>query len=190
MHYYVIGAIALLIVIILIGLISTRNKFVVLRNRVKDQESQIEVQLKRRSDLISNLINTIKGQANFEKSTLEAVINARSKVMNSTGISETLNADKQLSGALSRLMAVAESYPELKTNNSFLSMQKELSETEDKIAYAIQFYNDVILKYNNAIQVFPANIVADMFGFKEIQYITINEKERENAVISADDFML
>ncbi len=188
MNNYIIIAAVLVVVILLVCLIRMYNKFVVLRNRVKDQEAQIDVQLKRRSDLIPNLINTIKGQANFEKSTLEAVINARNRIVNAGDMNETIDADKELSGALSKLMAVAESYPELKTNSGFLSLQKELSETEDKIAYARQFYNDTVLKYNNAIQTFPANILSGMFGFKEIQFMTISEKERENVVIGGDDF--
>lgn len=191
MLIYIILGVAAVIVIFIIGfIIKTRNSFVILRNRVKDQGAQIDVQLKRRYDLIPNLIQVVKGQAGFEKSTLEAVMQARSRAAQAGSFSETLAANDALTGSLHRLLAVAENYPDLKANSGFVRLQGELSETENKIAYARQFYNDTILKYNNAIQLFPANIVADMCGFSEQAFLSIEKEERGNILIGADDFKL
>ena len=153
------------------------NNLVGLRNRVKNSYSQIDVQLKRRNDLIPNLVETVKGYAGHEKGVLEEVTKARTGVMNATNIEETSAADNQLTGALKTLFAVAENYPDLKANSNFQQLQSELSETEDKIAYSRQFYNDVVLKYNNACQTFPSNILAKMFGFSEETYFQVPESE-------------
>ena len=153
------------------------NKLVGLRNRVKNSYAQIDVQLKRRNDLIPNLVETVKGYAGHEKGVLEEVTRARTGVMNATNIQETSEADNQLTGALKTLFAVAENYPDLKANSNFQQLQSELTDTEDKISYARQFYNDVVLKYNNACQQFPSNILAGMFGFSEEAYFQVPESE-------------
>lgn len=166
------------IVIILIGtVIHMYNNLVGLRNRVKNSYAQIDVQLKRRNDLIPNLVETVKGYASHEKGVLEEVTKARTGVMNANTIEETSNADNQLTGALKTLFAVAENYPDLKANSNFQQLQSELSDTEDKIAYARQFYNDVVLKYNNACQQFPSNILARLFGFNEESFFQTPESE-------------
>ncbi len=154
------------------------NNLVGLRNRVKNSYSQIDVQLKRRNDLIPNLVETVKGYASHEKGVLEEVTKARAGVMNASSIEEVSAADNQLTGALKTLFAVAESYPDLKANTNFKELQNELSETEDKIAYSRQFYNDVVLKYNNSCQQFPSNILARLFGFKEETFFEAPETEK------------
>ncbi len=159
---------------------STYNSLVKLRNMVKDQWSQIDVLLKRRADLIPNLVETVKGYTKHEKETLEAVINARNKAVSATGIEDEMKANGELSGALSKLFALAESYPDLKANSNFMDLQNNLKETEDKISYARQFYNDAVLKYKNKLEVFPSNIVAGIFGFKPEPFFEANEAEREN----------
>lgn len=154
------------------------NNLVGLRNRVKNSYSQIDVQLKRRNDLIPNLVETVKGYASHEKGVLEEVTKARAGVMNASSVEEVSAADNQLTGALKTLFAVAESYPDLKANTNFKELQNELSETEDKIAYSRQFYNDVVLKYNNSCQQFPSNILARLFGFKEETFFEAPETEK------------
>lgn len=173
--------IVIIVVVIFLGVtvIHMYNNLVSLRNRVKNSYSQIDVQLKRRNDLIPNLVETVKGYAAHEKGVLEEVTKARSNVMSASSIEETSAADNQLTGALKTLFAVAENYPDLKANSNFQQLQTELSETEDKISYARQFYNDVVLKYNNACQKFPSNIMARLFGFKEEEFFKAPESERE-----------
>ena len=167
------------IILFLVGtLIHMYNNLVGLRNRVKNSYSQIDVQLKRRNDLIPNLVETVKGYAGHEKGVLEEVTKARTGVMNATSIEETSAADNQLTGALKTLFAVAENYPDLKANSNFQQLQSELSDTEDKISYARQFYNDVVLKYNNACQKFPSNIIAGLFRFKEESFFEAPAEER------------
>lgn len=169
-----------IIVIFLVGtIIHMYNNLVGLRNSVKNSYSQIDVQLKRRNDLIPNLVETVKGYAGHEKGVLEEVTKARTGVMNATTVEETSAADNQLTGALKTLFAVAENYPDLKANSNFQQLQSELSDTEDKISYARQFYNDVVLKYNNACQKFPSNILASIFGFKEETFFEAPAEERE-----------
>ena len=155
------------------------NNLINLRNRVKNGYSQIDVQLKRRNDLIPNLVETVKGYASHEKGVLEEVTQARAGVMNASTIQETSEADNQLTGALKSLFAVAENYPDLKANDNFQQLQNELSDTEDKISYARQFYNDIVLKYNNACQQFPSNIIANMFHFEEEEFFEAPAGERE-----------
>ncbi|MBR4378194.1 MAG: LemA family protein, partial [Bacilli bacterium] len=144
--------IIILVIIVIVTLIHMYNNLVGLRNRVKNSYAQIDVQLKRRNDLIPNLVETVKGYASHEKGVLEEVTKARTGVMNATTVEETSAADNQLTGALKTLFAVAENYPDLKANSNFQQLQSELTDTEDKISYARQFYNDVVLKYNNACQ--------------------------------------
>ena len=173
----------IIVVLILIYLGSTYNSFVVLRNRVKDQWAQIDVQLKRRSDLIPNLVETVKGYASHEKDTLEAVVKARNEYLSSDTPEGKIEANNDLNKVVTKLFALAESYPELKADTNFRELQTTLTETEDKISYARQFYNDVVMKYNNKVEVFPSNIVAGMFGFKTSAYFNATEEERENVKV-------
>ena len=172
------------VVLLLIYVGSTYNKLVVLRNRAKDQWAQVDVQLKRRFDLIPNLVETVKGYAKHENSTLKEVIEARNKFQSANTPEEEMEASGELSKALSRLMVLTESYPELKANENFLSLQGDLKDCEEKIAYARQFYNDSVLNYVNKIQMFPSNISASMFGFKEMKYFEITEGEKEAPKVS------
>ena len=173
--------IVLLVVIVILAIvvISTFNRLVVLRNRIENAWSQIDVQLKRRADLIPNLVETVKGYAAHEKEVFLKVTEARSALVNAKGVKEQGEANNMLTGALKTLFAVAENYPELKANQNFMQLQEELSGTESKIAYARQFYNDTVLKYDNMREKFPSNIVAGMFGFKEREYFAAEEGERE-----------
>lgn len=177
--------IILIIVLVLIVLwaISVYNSLVALRNRVKDQWAQIDVQLKRRFDLIPNLVETVKGYASHEKDTLEAVVKARNEYLSSDTPEGKIAANNDLNKVVTKLFALAESYPELKADASFRELQTTLTETEDKISYARQFYNDVVMKYNNKVEVFPSNIVAGMFGFKTSAYFNATEEERENVKV-------
>ena len=156
------------------------NGLVVLRNRVRNQWSQVDVQLKRRFDLIPNLAETVKGYAAHEKETLEAVMAARSKAVSAGTVEEAASADGELSKALSRLLAVSENYPDLKANANFTELQNTLADTENKIAHARQFYNDTVMKYQNKREMFPTNLLAGLFGFKEEPYFKAEEAEREN----------
>jgi len=169
----------LAIVIVIVGwLILAYNRLVVLRNRIENAWSQIDVQLKRRADLIPNLVETVKGYASHEKEVFQRVTEARSALMKAAGVHDQAEANNMLTGALKSLFAVAENYPELKANQNFMMLQEELSGTESKIAYARQFYNDSVLTYDNMREKFPSNIVANMFGFKEREYFTVEEGER------------
>lgn len=167
------------LVILVLLVISTYNNLVKLRNKVKDQWSQIDVLLKRRADLIPNLVETVKGYASHEKETLENVIAARNKVVASKTTEEEIKSNGELTAALGRLMAVSESYPELKANTNFINLQDNLKETEDKIQYARQFYNDSVLNYRNKLEMFPSNIIAGVFGFKPEAFFEADETSKE-----------
>jgi LemA protein len=169
--------IGIIILIILIGIVVLYNSLVQLRNRVKNAWAQIDVQLKRRTDLIPNLVETVKGYAKHEKTTFEEVTAARSNLMNAKTVAENQEANNQLTSALKTLFAVAENYPELKANENFRDLQAQLSQTEDKIAYSRQFYNDTVLMYNNKCQMFPSNILASAFNFKEAEFFEVAESE-------------
>ena len=171
----VIGAIVL-IVILLVGMY---NRLVKLRNRVEAAWSQIDVQLKRRSDLIPNLVETVKGYAAHERETLDAVITARQQTAQADTVEERAQAENMLTGALRQLFAVAEAYPDLKANENFLALQEELTSTEGRIAYARQFYNETVLAYDNATETFPTNVVAGAFNFKPKPYFEVEEGARE-----------
>ncbi|MBD3367254.1 MAG: LemA family protein [Candidatus Eisenbacteria bacterium] len=167
------------IIVVVVGfLIMTYNRLVVLRNRIENAWSQIDVQLKRRADLIPNLVETVKGYAAHEKEVFQRVTEARSALMHAEGVRDQAEANNMLTGALKSLFAVAENYPELKANQNFMMLQEELSGTESKIAYARQFYNDSVLTYDNMREKFPSNIVANMFGFAEREYFAVEESER------------
>ncbi len=181
----IIALIIILAVIVLLAafLISTYNSLVKLRNSLKDQWSQIDIQLKRRFDLIPNLVETVKGYATHEEETLEKVIQARNAYQTAKTSEEQMKANSELSNTISKLFALSEAYPDLKANQNFMSLQNELRETEEKITYARQFYSDAVLKYNNEILVFPKNIVAGMFGFKEEKFFEAKEEEKENVKV-------
>jgi len=180
----IVGVIVLLLVV---WLFATYNGLVRLRNQTKNAWSQIDVQLKRRHDLIPNLIETVKGYAAHERQTLEAVTQARNIAVGAVGkgVGEQAKAEGGLSGALARLFAVAEQYPNLKANENFLALQEELSSTENKISFSRQFYNDSVLNYNNKTQTAPSNIVAGMFGFKAGEFFEVTAtEEREVPKVS------
>lgn len=171
--------ILIVVAVIVLYVISTYNGLIVLRNKVKDQWSQIEVQLKRRADLIPNLVETVKGYAAHEKDTLEAVVSARNKAVSATTPEAEMQANGELSQALGRLFALTEAYPDLKANTNFIDLQNQLKETEDKISYSRQFYNDTVLKYQNKKESFPSNIIAGMFGFKTFKFFEAEEQDRK-----------
>ena len=170
--------ILLILIVIVVAVVMLYNGLVNLRNRVKNAWSQIDVQLKRRTDLIPNLVETVKGYAAHEKGVFENVTKARSSLMNASGVKESAEANNQLTGALKSLFAVAENYPDLKASQNFRELQAQLTETEDKIAYSRQFYNDTVLRYNNKVQMFPSNILASLFKFNEAEFFEIAEGER------------
>ena len=177
----VIGVIVLILVI---WFFSTYNKLVVLRNKKDDQWSQIEVQLKRRADLIPNLVETVKGYAKHENETFEEVIKARNTYVAAKTPEEEIAASGAVTEALSRLFALSENYPDLKANQNFLSLQNDLKDTEDKISYARQFYNDSVLTYNNKVEMVPSNIVAGIANFKKAAFFEANEQDKETPKVS------
>ena len=167
------------IVVVFLVFISYYNRFVVLSNRIANSLSQINVQLKRRADLIPNLINTVKGFVKHETAAIKTVTDARKALVGAKGIENKINANNLLESALGKLFAIAEAYPDLKANTNFLELQRELSTTEDRIAYARQFYNDSILSYNNMVQKLPGNFFARIYGRKEEEYLKIAEVEKK-----------
>ncbi|AEH51912.1 LemA family protein [Pseudothermotoga thermarum] len=173
------GIIVAILVIIVFAFIGIYNSLVIKKKRVENAWSQIEVQLKRRHDLIPNLVNAVKGYMKFEKETLEAVINARAKAVSGKNIDERIKAEGELSGALGRLLAVFERYPELKSNQQVSQLMEELTSTENRITYARQFYNDTVMKYNTSLEVFPSNIIARSFGFKPFPFFEAQAAEKE-----------
>ena len=178
-----LGVVAV-ILLIAVSLGSSYNNMVRLSENVDSKYSDISVQLKRRADLIPNLVETVKGYAKHEKNTLTEVIEARNKFVSAGSINEEIKANNQLTGALNKLFALSESYPELKANQNFISLQNDLKDTEDKISYARQFYNDTVLTYNNLVQMFPSNIIANMFKFEVYEFFKIEEKEKEVPKVS------
>jgi LemA protein len=181
--YIIIGV----LVVLLIMFLTIYNGLVRRRNQVKNSWAQIDVQLKRRYDLIPNLVETAKGYMKHERETLEAVTNARNlaQQVSSAGAGERAKAEGELSSALSRLLAVVENYPDLKANQNFLALQEELTSTENKISFSRQYYNDSVLKYNNQTQMFPSNIVASMTGFKASEFFEVTlAAEREAPKVS------
>ncbi len=182
--------IALIIVIVVIvilafWIIGMYNGLVRLRNQVKNAWAQIDVQLKRRHDLIPNLMETVKGYMKHERETLENITKARSQAMGANTVGEKAKAEAELSGAMSKFFLVVENYPDLKANQNFLALQEELTSTENKISFSRQNYNDQVLGYNNKIQMFPSNIIAGMFNFKEQEFFEIKDKaQREVPKVS------
>jgi len=178
--YIIVGVIVILIIVVLIA---TYNKLVRLRNQVKNAWAQIDVQLKRRHDLIPNLIETVKGYMKHERETLEAITKARNLAQQaaSSGPGVRSKAETELSSALGRLLAVVENYPDLKANQNFLALQEELTSTENKLSFSRQYYNDSVLSYNNRTQMFPSNIVASMTGFKASEFFEVSVAEEREA---------
>lgn len=172
-----------IVLILVIYVISVYNNLVTLRTKVKNQWAQIEVQLKRRFDLIPNLVETVKGYAKHEKETLEEVISARNTYLSAKTPEDMMAASGELTGVVSKLFALSESYPDLKADKSFVKMQEDLKDTEDKIAYARQFYNDIVMKYNATIERFPTNVIANMFKFEHKEFFAANEVERETVKV-------
>jgi len=172
--------IVLVVLVVLLGLylVATYNGLVSLRNRIENAWAQIDVQLKRRYDLIPNLVETVKGYASHERDTLEAVIQARNAAMSAQGPHDQANAENMITGALKSLFALSEAYPDLKANQNFLQLQEELTGTEGRIAYARQFFNDVVNKYNTKIQSFPAVLIARRIGFVEREYFEADDDSR------------
>lgn len=175
--------IALIVILAAVGLlaviaISIYNSLVIKRNRVKNGWHQIDVQLKRRIDLIPNLVETVKGYAAHEKAIFERIAEARSLAINAKSPAESARANNMLSDTLKTLFAVVENYPNLKANENFLKLQEELTATENKIAFARQFYNDVVMDYNNSREVFPASIFASLFRFEPAEFYSVPESER------------
>lgn len=173
---------AIIVGLLVLFVIIAYNSLVRLRLQVDNAWSQIDVQLKRRYDLIPNLVNAVKGYMKHEKGVLENVTKARASLVTGT-TAEKAEASNQITGALKTIFAVAESYPDLKANQNFMQLQEELSGTESKIAYARQFYNDIVMNYNQAIKVFPKNILAGMFHFVSRDFFTVDETERKNVKV-------
>jgi len=155
------------------------NRFAVLVNRIENSLGQIDVQLKRRADLIPNLIKTVKGFAKHETAAIKAVTDARKSLVGAGDLAKKVKANEKLEGALGKLFAIAEGYPDLKANTNFLELQRELSSTEDKVAYSRQFYNDSILSYNNLCTTFPGVFFAGIYGRKRREYLKITPVEKE-----------
>ncbi|HZJ09276.1 MAG TPA: LemA family protein [Trueperaceae bacterium] len=168
---------AVLVVLALWG-VSVYNRMIQLENRYENAWSQIDVQLKRRADLVPNLVETVQGYASHERELFEEVARSRSALMNANGVNESAEAANMMSAALGRLFAVAEAYPELKANQNFAMLQEELSSIENKIAYARQFYNDAVLQFNNAIETVPGNFFAGPMGKKEAVFLEIPEENK------------
>ena len=173
-----------LLILIVAYLILTYNGLVVSRQKVKNAWSQIDVQLQRRFDLIPNFIETIKGYMSHEKDTLTKVTELRTSWANASSVSEKAELNNQLSGALKTIMAVSESYPDLKANQNFLELQEELRNTENKISFSRQFYNDTVTMYNTKLEVFPNNLIAGWFNFKsEVLFVAESEEARKNVKV-------
>jgi LemA protein len=174
-------------VLVLLGLwmVGSYNKLVGLRNQVTNGWKQIDVQLKRRHDLIPNLVNTVKGAMEFERDTLEAVIAARNRAVSASGPADAGRKESELNAALGRFFALAEQYPQLTANQNVRALQEELAGTENKVGFARQFYNDIATKYNTATQVIPTNIIASFAGFKPAELFEITN-EAERAVPTVD----
>lgn len=164
-----------LVVLVLFWAVAQYNRLVSLRNQVENGWKQIDVQLKRRHDLIPNLINTVKGYMEYEQDTLQKVIQARNAAAGATGIADSAAKENALSGALSRLFALAENYPTLKANENARQLQEELASTENKISFARQFYNDIATRFNITQQMFPGNIIAGLFNFKRSELFEVTE---------------
>jgi LemA protein len=168
-----------IVLVVIIWIVATYNSLVTLKKRVENSWSQIDVQLKRRHDLIPNLVNSVKGYMKYEQETLEKVMKARASAISSRDINKRIENENELSGVLSRLLAVVENYPELKANENVNQLMEELRKTEDKISYARQFYNDIVMRYNTKLSIFPSNVIANMFSFKEAPFFKAPDEEKK-----------
>ncbi|HEY5611034.1 MAG TPA: LemA family protein [Thermoanaerobaculia bacterium] len=178
--FLILVALVAAVVLFVVGLY---NGLVRARNEVKNAWSQIDVQLNRRYDLIPNLVETVKGYAKHERETLDAVIKARQQAINVTGsVEEKARVENALSQTLKSLFALAEAYPDLKANQNFLALQEELASTENKIGFSRQYYNDSVLGLNNKVEMFPTNIIANMFAFKQAEFFEVETPEARQAV--------
>ena len=175
------------IVLLFLYFVGTYNAFVILKTRIKEAFSGIDVQLKRRADLIPNLVETVKGYARHEKEVFENVTKARTALMKAETPKEKAQADDILTGALKSLLAVAEAYPQLQASQNFQELQRQLEDTEDKIAYSRQFYNSNVLEYNTKVRTFPSNLIANMFGFKDEEFFEAKEEERKTPKVSFEN---
>jgi LemA protein len=178
-------SVVVVLALIILFLVKQFNGLVVLRNKVRNSFSQIDVQLKRRFDMIPNLVETVKGYASHEESIFGEFARARglfSQASKTGDVHQMAEADKGLMGTLSRLMVVSESYPELKANTNFIELMDQLKDTENKIAFSRQFYNDTVMKYNNIIELFPSNIVAGIFNFKVAEFFEVTQSAEREAV--------
>lgn len=180
--YIALGIVGILIVY----LIAQYNGFVVLKTRIQEALSGIDVQLKRRADLIPNIVETVKGYAKHEKSVFDDVTKARSSLMGAGSLKEKAQANDQLSGALKSLFAVAEAYPDLKASANFQDLQRQLEDTEDKVAYSRQFYNSNVLDFNSKVQIFPSNLIANAFAFKVFEFFEAEEEAKKSMKVKFD----
>lgn len=177
--YILLGAIGLLVLYV----VGVYNRLAKLKVRIEEAWSQIDIQLKRRADLIPNLVETVKGYAGHEKEVFQRVTEARTALMNASNAKEAGQADQQLQTALKSLFAVAEAYPDLKAQTNFSQLQNELSDTEDKIAYSRQFYNSVVRDFNSMLATFPTNLIGNMLGYSAKEFFEASESERENVEV-------
>lgn len=178
----IIGA----LVVGIVYLVATYNGFIVLKTRIQEALSGIDVQLKRRADLIPNLVETVKGYAKHEKSVFTEVTKARTALMNAGTMHEKADANNMLTGALKSLFAVAEAYPQLQASQNFKDLQMQLTDTEDKVAYSRQFYNSNVLDFNTKVQMFPTNIIANIMGFKVFEFFQATEEEKKKIDVKFD----
>jgi len=177
--WIIVGTVVLVILLVW----STYNSLITAKVRVGEAFSQIDVQLKRRADLIPNLVETVKGYAKHEKELLTNITKARTSLMNASGVGEKAKANNQLAETLKSLFAVSENYPKLRANENFLSLQEELADTENKIAYARQFYNSTVMDYNTKLMVFPTNIFGEMLHFVPSEFFAASEEEKKEVKV-------
>ena len=180
---YIVIALVIVLLLIVIYILETYNKLVKAKNKKEEAFSTMDVYLKKRWDLIPNLVETVKGYSNFEKETLEKLTELRTKTYDSLENREKLNLNNEISNSLSRIFAVAENYPELKASQNFMDLSNSLSKTEDEIANARKYYNATVKEMNNKVEMFPSNIVAGMFGFKKQEMFLIGSEEKENTKV-------
>ena len=181
-----VWAILAIIAVLVIFFVGIYNRLVTLRQRIKNAWAQIEVQLKRRYDLIPNLVNTVKGYATHERETFEKVTQARNMAIQAKNVNEQAGAENMLTGALKTLFAVAENYPQLKADANFRQLQEELANTEGKIAFSRQFYNDTVMSYNTTSQKFPTVLIAGMFGFHKEEYFNLDEEAAAREAVKVE----
>lgn len=172
-----------IILILIVYLVATYNGFVILKTRIGEALSGIDVQLKRRADLIPNLVETVKGYAKHEKSVFENVTRARAALLKAESLPQKAEANNMLTGALKSLFAVAEAYPALRASENFQDLQRQLEDTEDKVAYSRQFYNSNVLDYNTKVKIFPSNLIAGSFGFKEYEFFEATDEEKKKVKV-------